>query len=135
MLVPVDQSNSRFVHMICVKLHKWHTDLKTNLQLLYLSTKFRIAKIFVTFCLQGITTQKTSRRSSWTGVLCATQVRFLLIYGFVQTFFLIIISVFSVFCFFFGDATRPRHKRQLSVSATALRQPCCKFANLVCVVI
>ena len=91
------------------------------------STKFRIVQNGWTLGLQGITTQKTSR-SSWTSVLHATRVRFLLIRFRPNLYDIPALSVSSLAI----NMQQDRDKLQLFVSATALRRPCCKFANLAC---
>jgi len=105
---------------------RWQTDVKTNVQPFKWSTKFRIVQICWTFYLQGIMTQKTCRRSSWSSFVVPytdhifTDIRFRP-------------NLFKIF----RDKHKkgPRHKRQLFASASALCRPFCKFANLVCVVI
>ena len=89
---------------------------RRNLQLFNSSTTFRIVRICGTFRLQGITTQNTSGGSYRTSVFNATRVRFLLIYGFVQTFI-----IFQRFLFLLWRLTYNRTKTR----AATLRECHC----------
>jgi len=126
--------NTRSVHLICVTLHKMadrREDERATFQ--FVDEVQNCLDLWEVSSTGYNDAKKICRRSSWTSVLYAERVRFLLICGFVQT-----LIIFQRSLFLPWRLTYNRTKTQaatLRECPAALRQPHCKFANLACVVI